>query len=701
MSAAREVRNTVNGPVHGPSVQAGVIHGGVWFAAEREWPRPQQLPPSPSTFTGREPELAALNGALAGSATEGATVAISALNGAGGVGKTWLAVHWAHQNAYRFPDGQLFVDLRGFDPRQEPMSPQEAVRGFLNALNVPPERIPAEEHALIGLYRSELQGRRMLVVLDNARDGEQVIDLLPGNPTCTVLITSRDRLAGLQVSTPFHPLEVTVLDDEAARALLARRLGEAQLAAEPEATAELLRWCAGLPLALSIVAAQRDSSVSLARMAKKLKEESRRLAALDGGKSHSVQTVLSCSYQALPTAEARMFALLGMAPGQDISVAAAASLAGLPEAEVEQLLNELVDVSLVQCEHERYRMHDLVRLYAGDVARQHLSEQDWELAPRRLLDFYCHLAHGADVLIDRHHMPIELPALLEGCAPVLPETAAEAKTWFAAEHANLMAAQQLAVEMGWHAAVWQLAWTLTSYNLSQGYLRDNLTMWQAGTAAAAHLSDWRCRIQAHRHLGRACTQLGQHDEALRQLQLGLEAAQAADDRLGQAHTHRAVASAWAQLKDYQQALAHSQAALALYEELHAVSGAHALNEVGWYTAQLGELDTARAHCLDALARCQRDDNLRGIPRCLLSLGYLAHRSGDLDEAVRLYREALELCRQRTDAATEADVLDRLGDALAEVDPAQARAVRAEALELFQKQRRGQEAERVRRLLASG
>ncbi|MGO1050882.1 ATP-binding protein [Crossiella sp. CA198] len=700
MSATPEVHNTVGGPVSGNLVQAGTIYGGVAISADWIWPTPRQLPHSPGTFTGRADELAVLNKALDDGATEGATVVISALNGTGGVGKTWLALHWAYQNIERFPDGQLFVDLNGFHPTGSPMAPREAVHGFLTALDVPPDKIPAEEHAQVALYRTLLANRKVLIVLDNALDGAQVKDLVPGGGTCTVLITSRNRLAGLQVSTPFHPVDVEVLNDEAARELLARRLGEQRLDAEPEATAALLGCCAGLPLALSIVAAQvRQSGFSLTKQARLLREESERLAGLGGTELDSVQAVLSSSYRGLSEDQQKVFGLLGLAPGQDISVAAAASLAGLPESRVERILDELVAVSLLQCEHERYRMHDLLRLYASKVARSELSQREQELATQRLFDFYVHMAHGADRQLIKHHIEIELPGLLDGCVPVPPASEAEAEAWFAGEHANLMAAQHLAVQQGRDAAVWQLAWTMTSFNLGQGHLHDNHTMWRAGTAAAAQLSKALYRTQAYRHLGRACGQLGKHDEALQHLERGLEVAAADDDQLGQAHTHRAVASTYALRADYQQALRHSREALRLYDQLaHAVSGAHALNEIGWYTALLGDLATAQEHCAAALARCQQDNNQRGIPRCLLSLGYIAARTGDLDQAIDLYQQALELCRQRTDAATEADVLVHLGDALASRDPDAAQATREQALELFVQQRRGLEAERMRVLI---
>ncbi|HJP73197.1 MAG TPA: BTAD domain-containing putative transcriptional regulator, partial [Pseudonocardiaceae bacterium] len=263
-------------------------------------PIPRQLPPPPRSFTGRGAELDGLTARLDAA---GASVRISVIAGTGGIGKTWLALHWAHQNLHRFPDGQLFVNLRGFDPSGKPISLQDAVRGFLEALGVDPAGIPVALDAQVGLYRSLVTDKRMLILIDNAANTSQVAPLLPGSPTCTVVVTSRDRLSSLIAAHDAHPVPLDVLPEAEARELLAARLGPNRLSDEPQAVDDLLASCAGLPLALSIVAgrAQEHPEFPLTTLATELNDTTHRLAALDAepaleGNTNSVRTILSWSY---------------------------------------------------------------------------------------------------------------------------------------------------------------------------------------------------------------------------------------------------------------------------------------------------------------------------------------------------------------------------------------------------------------------
>ncbi|TWG07578.1 NB-ARC domain-containing protein [Saccharopolyspora dendranthemae] len=311
----RNVHNEVGAAVVGSLLQAGEVNGDVHFhePARRPVAVPRGLPEPPGGFAGREDEFAALTGALDAEAHLAPTVVISAIGGVGGIGKTWLALHWAHQNAERFPDGQLFVNLRGFDPIDEPLSPREAVRGFLDALGVPPQDVPPDLNAQLALYRSLVANRRILVVLDNARDSAQVVPLLPGASSCTVLVTSRDRLVGLVTRHSARPLAVDTLGEADSRSLLARRLGHARLETEADAVAELIRYCAGLPLALSIVAGRAvlDPQIPLAELAAELRDRSSRLEAFDAGEpTVCLEAVLSWSYQAVDDQQARLFGLM-------------------------------------------------------------------------------------------------------------------------------------------------------------------------------------------------------------------------------------------------------------------------------------------------------------------------------------------------------------------------------------------------------
>ncbi|WP_416973070.1 BTAD domain-containing putative transcriptional regulator [Streptomyces sp. 4F14] len=294
---------------------------------------PAQLPLEARGFTGRARELARLDEVVADSAEGPATVVVSAVAGAGGIGKTWLALHWAHRRAGRFPDGQLFVDLLGFSPSSPPMEPATALRGFLEALGVAPGAVPSTLHGLTSLYRSLLADKRMLLVLDNAAGPDQVVPLLPGHPGCVVLVTSRRKLTELVVRHDARPLGLDALSPDDARRLLDTRLGTARTAAEPDSVAELLAVCAGYPLALGVVVGRAACAprLPLARLAAELRESATRLDALDDGMpSASLPQVLSWSYRALAPVQARLFALLGLAPGPDIGLFALSSLAGLP-----------------------------------------------------------------------------------------------------------------------------------------------------------------------------------------------------------------------------------------------------------------------------------------------------------------------------------------------------------------------------------
>ncbi|WP_188316975.1 tetratricopeptide repeat protein [Solihabitans fulvus] len=677
----------------------GVEHGG-GDSGSSAGRVPRQLPAQPGVFVGRHQELAALDKSLDAAAGHGGTVVVSAIGGGGGVGKTWLALRWAHQNLDRFPDGQLFVDLRGFAADSEPVAPGQAVRGFLDALGVPAGSIPAELDARAGLYRSLVAGKRMLVVLDNARDTSQVIPLLPGSPASTVLVTSRDRLAGLVVAHGAIPMPLDVLDDLDARDLLARRMGHDRLAMEPEATAALLRHCAGLPLALAVVAARAALSpdVSLAELAAELRDTATRLGALDAGDpAASVRTVLSWSHAALEPEQARVLALLGVAPGADISVPATASLTGLSEAEVGAVLRGLERVSVIE-RHAlgRYRTHDLVKLFAADQARHDLPADAIDAALRRLVDHYLHTAFAGERLLDPHRQPIQLPEPVAGCHPRRLDDQAAALAWLDTEHPNLLAAQQVAANQGWHAAVWQFAWSLQTFLWRRGHLHDNLATWRAGLAAARRSGDPAAEARAHRILGRSLALVGLHADATRHLGEALALAERSGDPVAQVHAHNSLALAWGQQGEDGRALEHAERALALCQTLGDPAWeVDALNNTGFAHAKLGHQDQARASCEAALNLGRANNYRLGEAAALDSLGYIAHHSDHHATALDYYRDALALYRELGNAYYEADTLDSLAktyQALGQLG--QARDARRQALRLYQAQHRTEDADRV-------
>ncbi|WP_052397267.1 ATP-binding protein [Streptomyces sp. NRRL F-5123] len=398
-------------------------------------PVPRQLPAPPELFTGRAHELALLDEAAGthpggGSGADGGgTGGICAIGGMGGIGKTWLALHWAHARRDRFPDGELHADLRGFDPTGRPVDPAAAVRAFLAALGVPPASVPAGAEAQAALYRGLTADRRMLVLLDNALDTAQVAPLLPGGSGCTVLITSRRRLTGLVAAYGARPVALGELPADDAREVLAGRLGRARLHAEPRAADDLVACCAGLPLALGIAAAcaATHPDLPLAALAGELRDDARRLDALDGGEPRAdLRAVLSWSGRALSREAARGFGLLGAAPGPDVTADAAAHLLDLPAAAARALLRELDHAHLVQRHApERYRMHDLLRLHATEQARTHGTPAEQRAAIRRLIDFRTEAACAAARLLAPHQPPLPLPPPEAAAPPVRPPDTAE------------------------------------------------------------------------------------------------------------------------------------------------------------------------------------------------------------------------------------------------------------------------------------
>ncbi|MGH3932139.1 MAG: ATP-binding protein, partial [Pseudonocardiaceae bacterium] len=317
---------------------------------------PHQLPAHTPHFVGRAAELRQLTTLVNTTTAGGGTVVITAIDGTAGIGKTALALHWAHQVAQRFPDGQLYVNLRGFDPANPPMHPADALRGFLDAFAIPPARIPTNLDDQAGLYRSLLIDRHVLVVLDNVRDAEQARPLLPASSSCLVVITSRNQLTGLVAHEGAHPVTLDVLTHQEARALLTHHLGPDRVSAEPQVITDLIDRCARLPLALAIMAARAAThpGFALRVLAKELADEHTRLDALDtGDPTTSVRGVFSWSYQHLSTPAARMFRLLGLHPGPDITLPAATQLADLPPHQARDALGELARAHLLHPAHPR------------------------------------------------------------------------------------------------------------------------------------------------------------------------------------------------------------------------------------------------------------------------------------------------------------------------------------------------------------
>ncbi|WP_433261960.1 BTAD domain-containing putative transcriptional regulator [Actinosynnema sp. CS-041913] len=648
-------------------------------------PVPRQLPAVPTSFVGRAEELDRLD-------ADGTTV----IAGPGGVGKTWLALCWAHREADRFPDGQLFVDLRGFGPEGTPMPPPVAVRGFLDALGVDPARLPVDPHAQAALFRSLVADKRVLLVIDNAADTAQVAPLLPGGPANTVVVTSRNRLPGLTTVHGARHLSLDVLTDTEARALFTARLGADRVAAEPDAVADLIALSGGFPLALGIVAgrAHGHPALPLATLAAELRDLG--LGALDDDDpAASLPAVLSWSRRALTADQARVFAVLGIAPGPDVSLPTAAALTGLPADRARAVLRALEQASLlVQDARGRYRMHDLIRRFAADTP---LPAEQRSAALHRFVDFHLHTAFAARRVLNPHATSVDLDPPAPGADPhPLPDDPS-AMAWFDTEHRGILAAQHTAVALGRHQAVWQLAWTLTSFHLRRGHSHDNLAAWRTAMDAADHLGDPVIQTRVHRLLGDALVEVGRHDEGVDHLHQALALAVKSDDLLNQGQVHRTLSWAWDEQGDGRQALAHARHALDIYRALDDPTGeADALNGVGWFAARLGDHDQAREHCAAALALHRAHRYRYGEANTLDSLAYIAHHTGEFAVAIGHYRAALDLFRELGGTLQAAGTLEKLGDShLAAGQSADARAAWREALDLFRAQGRAEDADRMR------
>jgi DNA-binding SARP family transcriptional activator len=628
-------------------------------------PVPRQLPVPVRHFTGRAGELATLTGLLDQAADAGGTVVISAIAGTAGIGKTALAVHWAHGVAARFPDGHLYTNLRGFDPSGQVTDPADVVRRFLAALNVPPQRIPTDPDAQAALYRSHIAGRRMLILLDNAHDSAQVRPLLPGAPGCLVLVTSRNQLTGL-VADGAQPIRLDLFTDAEARDVLRRRVGQHRVSAEPEAVEEIIARCARLPLALSVAAAHAAAhpSLPLESLAAQLREAHGRLDVLTGDDPHSdVRAVFSWSYQALTPSTARLFRLLGLHPGPDVAAPAIASLAGLPLTEVRPLLAELGHANLIT-EHApgRYTLHDLLRAYATEQTHAEDSNGQRLAATHRLLDHYLHTGYTADRLVHPARDPIPLSPAQPGVTPEHLTDHEAAMAWFAAEHRVLLAAVDHAAATGFDTHTWQLAGTLRTFLSRRGYWHDQASVGRAALAAAQRLGDPATQARAHRNLAGVYVRLDLPEDAHTQLGYALDLTARAGDRTGQAHTHYHLGMLGEQQGELTQAVYHTRQALDLFQTVgHRVGQANALNNIGWCHARLGDHRQSLEYCQKALALHQELDDPFGQAATWDSLGYVHHHLGDDPEAVVCYQHALTLYRDLGDRYNQADVLTHLGD----------------------------------------
>lgn len=655
-------------PVHNPPVPGQTSQHVSAPAGEQGRPRPAMLPSAVPGFAGRQAELTELT-RLAASRSPGGhpgdPVTIIAISGTAGVGKTALAVHWARQHAADFPDGQLYVNLRGFGPSADRVSPADALHALLDALGTPANRIPATLEGRQALYRALLAGQQVLILLDNARDPAHARPILPCSPGAVTVVTSRNDLSGLIAADGARPLALDVLDPGEARDILTRRLGLGRVAAEPSAVAELTRLCACLPLALVITAARAATSPGfpLSGLAAELRDTRHRLDVLTTGEDATdTRAVFACSYHSLETADASMFRLLGINPGPDITAPAAASLAGCDVAQARRLLRDLTREHLLT-EHApgRFVLHDLLRAYAAERAAADDSADDLRAATRRILDHYLHTAHAAALMLSTVREHVILAPHDPGVTPERIADYSQALAWFDAEYQVLTAALTLAADSGFDACAWQLQWAMTGFVDQRGHWDASLQ--RTALTAATRQGDTRGRAVTLRLLARTYTRLGDYDEARVHLNESITLYQQLGDGPGEGRAHQNACVVSERQGRYADALGHAERALSLYSTAGDLSGrAAGLNDVGWYHALLGDHKTARAYCEQSLTVFQELGDRYGEARTLDSLGFIQHQLGNSGIAAKYYSEALEILREVGSRFYEAEVLTHLGDA---------------------------------------
>ena len=661
-------------------------------------PVPAQLPLEPPGFSGRHDELGMLQSMLpaeapalappaaaeaaaaeaaAAEAAAAESVPIVVISGTAGVGKTALALRFGHQVAKRFAGGQLYVNLRGLDPATPPLEPGEVLRFFLDALGVPPHRIPADTEGRTALYRSLLDGASMLIVLDNARNVAQVRPLLPGSPGSLVLVTSRNELTGLVAAEGARPLTLEVLSEAEAHEMLARRLGRDRVAAEPEAAAEIIEYCARLPLALSIAVGRAAGRPKrpLAELAAELRDVRGRLDALEADDAVTdVRAVLSWSYDQLSETGACMFRLLGLHPGPDISLSAAASLGGVSRAQAGAALRELTRTHMVaEYLPGRFTFHDLLRFYAVDRAERQDPEADRRAAVHRVLDHYLHTAVAASQRFSPFRSPLRLAPPQDGVLPADVTDKDQAMAWFDAEVPVLRALIGYAEANGFDAHAWQISWTTGPFFYRRGRWRAYVATAGTALAAARRLDDPVALAHAHYLLGHAQAQLGDYEAADPNVRRALDLFRELGDRANEAVVLNGLAGMLESRERYPEALAVALDALRMVKAAgHWWTQATLENGVGWLYAHLGQYDQALTHCQRALSLHRDSGHRGGTADTLDSLGYVYLHMGDFAQAKASYLKAIEAYREIVDPFGEGNSLAGLGDTLlGEGDPSAA------------------------------
>jgi DNA-binding SARP family transcriptional activator/tetratricopeptide (TPR) repeat protein len=626
-----------------------------------ERPNPRQLPRRLHGFAGRATQLAQLEEVLA-AGEDGAGFAIATLTGSAGIGKSTLALHWAHRVADQFPDGQLYVNLRGFDPNPVAMGPAEVLRGFLTSLGDPPNGLPTEVEALTLLFRSRVAGRRMLIVLDNARDAAQVRPLLPGEPSSFVVVTSRRELTGLIATEGAQLITLDVFTVAEATELMQLRLGQGRVRAEPQAVSGIVASCARLPLAIAIAAAKAVArpDVPLAAIAAELRDARSALDALTIGDEQEtdVRAVFSWSYAALSPDAAALFRAFGNPLVPELSLAAAASALGTSVHHVRRVVEELVRAQLVTEANQRFRTHDLLRVYAAERAREACGLA--AATTLRLVDHFLRSAWRAAVLFQPTRLAVfSFVDEVEGVTVAPLDSLDDALNWLSVELDTLCAIADGAGALGYDKYVWQVVWCIHEYLFRQGHWARWVQVGQAAVASAERTGDPMGLCVSRRGLGRAYLRLDRFADAEAELNLAVGRA---DKPVAEAVTLLILHELYSRQRRHRESIAVLRRAISLYATAgRSVSEAAALNNLGWEHSQLEEFDQTFALCGRALELFERAGDRHGQAATHDTLAYAHNGCGDGAAAIRHYSRALDLRREVGDRYAESATLRRLGD----------------------------------------
>ncbi|MGW3182608.1 ATP-binding protein [Kitasatospora sp. NPDC001119] len=666
-------RSTVSGSSAQDVVQARDVSGGIHFHGgpdrPNSTPTPRQLPADVRGFVNRTVELQQLNDALAGDhPNPDAAAAVVVIAGTAGAGKTSLALHWAHQARHRFPDGQLYVNLRGYDPGR-PVTAQEALHRFLTSLGVAVQAVPPDPDAAAALYRSLLAERRVLVVLDNAASAQQVRPLLPGSAGSLVVVTSRSRLSGLAVRDGARRLTLRTLPEAEAVALLRAVTAGHRSEDDPAKLTELARLCAQLPLALRI-AAERAASLphmGLDDLINDLRDESALWDALSVGDDEdadAVRTVFAWSYRALPDPVARLFRLLGLHPGPDFGLHAAAALAHLTPSRTRQLLDSLVGAHLVeQSAPDRYQFHDLLRAYATDQAQHEETPAQRQSALRRVLDWYLHTADAAQRWLRPAEARLPLDPVSDGVRPAAFADYNAAVDWAERERVNLLQTVHAASAAGEDRRTWQLAAVLWNAQAPSAPGADWLPAGRLGLAAAERLDDTAARALLLTDLGMGHTRVNSLGDSLECHRRALALWRERGDVLDEAHSLNLLGLVHLHGRQLDGAAQYFEQALAAFRPLgEAQWEATSLANLASTHYRAGRLPEAAAAVGQALAAHRALKNQRGEGNALRLLSDIRREGGDQAGALASAHAALDIALNLRDHRLEGFWLLTLGDA---------------------------------------